>query len=116
MANEDLVNVSPLVNVKQKNIPSPIKQTSPRNQEDEDFKSHDSLSDDEDKAIEVEIIKDFNQEVYVLPTFFHPGRHSYVVRYLNQQGKEEEYFHTLVAPPRHEDIPPCNLLSFSCFI
>ena len=104
LVNDDLVHIPTKVQLKEKKL-APKKKTSPR--ENLEDKGEPQGSDDEEKAIEIEIFKDPNQEVYVLPTFFKPGRHSYVVSYLSQEKKTESYFHRMIAPSRHEDIPPC---------
>ncbi len=84
MVNDDLVHIPEQINVKQKK-PSLQKKTSPRENKQENADGNEG-SDDEEKAIEIELLKDPNQEVYVFPTFFRPGRHTYVVRYINDNG------------------------------
>jgi hypothetical protein len=55
----------------------------------------------EERSIEFETNRDNDCEIFVVPAFIKPGRHSYFI----QTSPKDVYFHKLIAPVRDEDIP-----------
>jgi hypothetical protein len=70
----------------------------------------------EERSIEFETSRDNDCEIFVVPAFIKPGRHSYFI----QTSPKDVYFHKLIAPVRDEDLPiskdilKLNLFLYRC--